>query len=176
MALGLALLALLVLVVPLARFAEVDARFAAGRAAVCSAPCAGACGASPVGSPPDAEAASSPGAESVAALSAVAAGCVIANWAIWLNWDCSRFHHADASNGGVAGACSSSPEGSSADEPALAEAAGAGAGAGAAGCGQPVAGMGLGAADAAAGCDIDDCAKAPNARNVASVARCTSSA
>lgn len=176
MAFGLALvlLVLLVLVVPLARFAEVDARFAAGRVAVCSEPCAGARRASPVGSPADAEAASSPGVESVAGLPAAAAGCVIANWAIWLNWDCSRFHHADASNGGVAGACSSSPDGSSADDPALAEAAAAGVGA--AGCGQPVAGAGLGAADAAVGCAIDDCAKAPNARNVARVARCTSSA
>ena len=49
-------------------------------------------------------------------------------------------------------------------------------GVGAAGCGQPLAGAGLGAADAAAGCAIDDCANAPNARSVASVARCTSSA
>ncbi|VWC42714.1 hypothetical protein BSE24067_07148 [Burkholderia seminalis] len=87
-------------------------------------------------------------------------GCAIARLASWLNCDCSRFHQPAGSN-----ACPASPAGASA-------ASGAGAaspdGAAFAACAAATA--------ASSAADIELCANAPNARSVASVARCTSSA
>jgi hypothetical protein len=70
-------------------------------------------------------AASSPVAGDSAA--AAAPGCVIANCAIWLNCDCSRFHQADASK---PGAFPSSPASGSAPPAASARGAAAGSGRG----------------------------------------------
>src|SRR5690349_2389260 len=86
----------------LARLADDVARFAAGRFAAASAS-PPAFADAPAGSSTDAACSSvsassgDAGAPPPAAPVAAAPGCVIANWAIWLNCDCSRFHQAEAS-------------------------------------------------------------------------------
>ncbi|VWC36010.1 hypothetical protein BME24068_06679 [Burkholderia metallica] len=94
-------------------------------------------------------------------------GCAIARLASWLNCVCSRFHQPAGSNA----CCAASPAPCSAD--ADASASGCGAASGDADACFAACAAATAASSAA---DIELCANAPNARSVASVARCTSSA
>src|SRR5690349_6993433 len=130
------------------------ARFAAGRGASSDFACAAPSGSGSGASSGSRSLGSIPAPASDAPVAVVAGGCAIANCAIWLNCACSRFHQPDASNAGDAVDSPASPA----------------SGALAAGGGSCRGGA------SGAGCVIDCCANAPNARSVASVARCTSSA